>query len=94
MNTNGIGLGLVISDNIVHQFGGKIGVKSKYGKGSTFMFSILLGRDDNYVDKKKHDINLRPLIVHTSVYSSSKSLSSKRPLKTVELSKLQPMEPS
>lgn len=40
MNTQGIGLGLVISENIVNQFSGNIGVKSKYGKGTTFAFSF------------------------------------------------------
>lgn len=40
MNTQGIGLGLVISENIVNQFDGKIGCKSKYGVGSTFAFSF------------------------------------------------------
>ena len=52
MNKQGIGLGLVISDNIVSQFDGKLGVKSRYGKGSTFMFSILLGKDHDYKDKQ------------------------------------------
>ena len=42
MNTQGIGLGLVISQNIVNEFDGKIGVKSKYGVGTTFAFSINL----------------------------------------------------
>lgn len=42
MNTNGIGLGLVISENIVNSFGGSIGLRTKYGKGSKFAFSILL----------------------------------------------------
>ena len=42
MNTNGIGLGLVISENIVKVFGGDIGVKTRYRKGSKFAFSILL----------------------------------------------------
>lgn len=42
MNTQGIGLGLVISENIVNQFNGRIAVTSKYGKGSTFAFSIEL----------------------------------------------------
>lgn len=50
MNTQGIGLGLVISENIVKAFGGRIGVKSKYGKGTKFAFSILLGKDDDFVD--------------------------------------------
>ena len=31
MNTNGIGLGLVISENIVKQFGGCIKLDSKFG---------------------------------------------------------------
>jgi signal transduction histidine kinase len=59
MNTQGIGLGLVISDNIVNQFGGKIGVKSRYKKGATFMFSVLLGRDDYYQDIQKRDVSLK-----------------------------------
>lgn len=40
MNTKGIGLGLVISKKIVENFGGMIGFKSKWGKGSNFGFSI------------------------------------------------------
>jgi len=50
MNTTGIGLGLVISENIVKSFGGAIGVKSKYGRGTKFAFSILLGKDEDYID--------------------------------------------
>lgn len=42
MNTHGIGLGLVISEQIVKCFDGRIGVKSRYGHGSMFAFSILL----------------------------------------------------
>jgi len=34
MNTQGIGLGLVISEKIIKAFDGAIGVKSKYGKGT------------------------------------------------------------
>jgi K+-sensing histidine kinase KdpD len=48
MNTQGIGLGLVICENIVKSFGGAIGVSSKYKKGSMFVFSIQLGN----IDKK------------------------------------------
>ena len=48
MNTQGIGLGLVISENIVKCFDGQIGVRSRYGKGSHFAFSIVL---DDYGDK-------------------------------------------
>lgn len=47
MNTNGIGLGLVISENIIKAFGGKIGVKSEPGKGSKFVFSIVLDQQEN-----------------------------------------------
>jgi|LauGreDrversion4_2_1035121.scaffolds.fasta_scaffold1014981_2 hypothetical protein len=50
MNTQGIGLGLVICENIVKAFNGKIGVKSRYGKGSKFCFSFLLGKDTDFVD--------------------------------------------
>ena len=46
MNTQGIGLGLVISENIVTEFGGEIGLKSKTGKGSKFAFSILLTKEN------------------------------------------------
>lgn len=46
MNAQGIGLGLVISESIVKTFGGTIGVRTKYQKGSKFAFSILLKSDD------------------------------------------------
>ena len=42
MNTSGIGLGLVISERIVKSFDGTIGVKSKFGYGTKFAFSIVL----------------------------------------------------
>ena len=42
MNTNGIGLGLVISDQIVTQFEGRITCKSKPDEGSTFIFTFKL----------------------------------------------------
>ena len=50
MNTQGIGIGLVISEQIVTAFGGKIGVKSRFGYGSKFAFSIILGKDEDFVD--------------------------------------------
>ena len=59
MNTQGIGLGLVISDNIVEQFSGRIGCKSRFNRGSTFMFSILLGKDEDYIDKTKVNETLK-----------------------------------
>lgn len=53
MNTQGIGLGLVITENIVKAFGGKISVNSRYGKGSKFVFNFVLGKDDDYIDHMK-----------------------------------------
>ena len=41
-NQNGIGLGLMISDRIVTEFGGKFDLISKPGEGSTFIFTIKL----------------------------------------------------
>ena len=40
MNVHGIGLGLVISKNIVQAFGGSISMTSKYGVGSNFSFTF------------------------------------------------------
>ena len=42
MNTNGIGLGLVISDQIVEQFEGQITFDSEPEQGSTFRFTFKL----------------------------------------------------
>lgn len=40
LNTNGIGLGLVISKLIVEKFGGYIDFISKFKKGSTFFYTF------------------------------------------------------
>jgi signal transduction histidine kinase len=45
MNKNGIGLGLVISDELVQKFGGDITFKSKIGEGSTFKFTFLINEN-------------------------------------------------
>jgi signal transduction histidine kinase len=46
MNTKGIGLGLVISDQIVSQFNGDITFQSKVGEGSNFTFKFQLCNED------------------------------------------------
>ena len=58
MNTQGIGLGLVISENIVKSFGGVIGVRSKFGKGTKFSFSIVLGKGDDFIDQMNQNVVL------------------------------------
>lgn len=45
MNTKGIGLGLVISEQIVKQFNGEMGFESEQNVGSTFRFSFMLEND-------------------------------------------------
>jgi len=46
MNTNGIGLGLVIADQIVHQFDGMINFDSEPDVGSTFRFTFKLNKSE------------------------------------------------
>lgn len=41
-NTNGIGLGLYITKQIVEEFGGKVSVRSVFGEGTTFTLSFKL----------------------------------------------------
>ena len=55
INTNGIGLGLVISKLIVNKLGGIIDFLSKYREGSTFFYTIQL-----------EDINIQEAIVPQS----------------------------
>ena len=46
INTNGIGLGLVISKMITEKFGGKISFVSKYKQGTTFTFTFNIDEFD------------------------------------------------
>ena len=45
MNTDGIGLGLVILDTIVKQFNGNIEFNTTTGGGSTFSFTFELQKN-------------------------------------------------
>ena len=51
VNTNGIGLVLVISKLIVSKFNGKMSFESTFGKGSTFSYSLELEEFDMQVVK-------------------------------------------
>ena len=42
---SGVGLGLAIVKEIVHAHGGEVGAESEAGKGSTFHFTLPLGKD-------------------------------------------------
>ena len=51
LNTHGIGLGLVISEQIVNEFNGEIWFKSEPDKGSVFGFSFQLEELEADVEK-------------------------------------------
>ena len=78
MNTQGIGLGLVISENIVKAFDGTIGVRSTYGKGTKFAFSMMLGKDDDYLDYQNSENVLKPILIRRVSNSSSDSMNDQR----------------
>jgi signal transduction histidine kinase len=52
-NTNGIGLGLMISDKLVTEFGGKFDLDSEEGVGSTFKFTVKLENQKDIEKKAK-----------------------------------------
>ena len=46
LNTKGIGLGLYITKKIIKLYDGHIVCYSQYGKGTTFVFIVPLGSDN------------------------------------------------
>ena len=56
VNKKGIGLGLMISNKLVVEFGGKINVHSKLGKGSKFTFTIKL---EDTIKTEQHEIGFK-----------------------------------
>jgi signal transduction histidine kinase len=56
-NINGIGLGLVITQHIVHQYEGRVWVKSEIGEGSSFSFKL---RHQNEADQQQGYLDVKP----------------------------------
>ena len=50
----------MISENIVKAFQGTIGVKSKYNYGTKFAFSIIIGKDDDFMESANNNPILPP----------------------------------
>jgi signal transduction histidine kinase len=68
MNTSGIGLGLVISQNIIKQYQGTITLDSEYGRGSTFTFALKLGK------QQEEEFKLDSELVESAVKADSDEL--------------------
>lgn len=65
INSNGIGLGLMISDMIVSKYEGRITFDSTYGEGSTFSFTlkIEIDKDSNFISNlqsTEETLNVNP----------------------------------
>ena len=73
INVHGVGLGLVICKMIVNKFDGYIDFVSRYGKGSTFFFTMKLDEIDQIAELQKKDTGILPLIQkEIKIFDSSK----------------------
>jgi len=56
-DVSGVGLGLYLARNVMEQMGGRIGVESEVGRGSTFTLHLPMWRDGrcNNLDIEEHD---------------------------------------